>query len=384
MPRLTLLGGVGEVGGNKVMLEEDGRALFLDFGTSYARRGRYYEEYLNPRSGFGLLDLLEMDLLPPLEGLYRPDLHPWPDAPEALWETYRHRHTYRDLRGLEVLGVLCSHGHLDHSGYISLLREDVPVVSTLLSALVMKAVQDCTRSDIELEVVYAVPRVRNEELGVLEASHYKTVPARQRRFLVFGPTPGPEADAFWGQTPGTRPLESRPFQLSPRELCLGPFLVRCFPVDHSIPAAAGPRLPGWPGPPQRGLRGRPGLGGPPRQPGAPVRGHPRRRPRPRAHRRGAGGRARPGVHARRPRPHHRRLRPPQPGAADHLPPPGQGAGAAAGHQAPSWTCWSTASPRAATSAGSEASTTAIALASSPPRRWAGSRTSWCSASATTT
>jgi ribonuclease J len=239
MPRLTLLGGVGEVGGNKVMLEEDGRALFLDFGTSYARRGRYYEEYLNPRSGFGLLDLLEMDLLPPLEGLYRPDLHPWPDAPEALWETYRHRHTYRDLRGLEVLGVLCSHGHLDHSGYISLLREDVPVVSTLLSALVMKAVQDCTRSDIELEVVYAVPRVRNEELGVLEASHYKTVPARQRRFLVFGPTPGPEADAFWGQTPGTRPLESRPFQLSPRELCLGPFLVRCFPVDHSIPGAAG-------------------------------------------------------------------------------------------------------------------------------------------------
>jgi len=76
MPRLAFLGGVAEVGGNKVMLEHEGHILFLDFGISYKRRGYYYEEYVNPRAALGLLDLLEMRLLPPLEGLYRPDLHP--------------------------------------------------------------------------------------------------------------------------------------------------------------------------------------------------------------------------------------------------------------------------------------------------------------------
>ncbi|MCS7276321.1 MAG: exonuclease [Dehalococcoidia bacterium] len=239
MPRLTLLGGVEEVGGNKVMLEEDGSVLFLDFGTSYSRRGRYYEEYMNPRAGFGLLDLLEMDLLPPLEGLYRSDLHPRPDDPDSLWELFRHRHTYRNMQDVAVEGVLCSHGHLDHSGYISLLREDVPVVTTLLSALVMKAVQDCSRADIESEVVYAIPRVLNADTGVLKTGNNKTAPARQRRFLVFGPQPGPEADAFWQRTPGSHQLDPRPFQLAAQELCLGPFRVRCFPVDHSIPGAAG-------------------------------------------------------------------------------------------------------------------------------------------------
>ncbi|HXG42843.1 MAG TPA: MBL fold metallo-hydrolase RNA specificity domain-containing protein [Dehalococcoidia bacterium] len=239
MPRLTLLGGVGEVGGNKVMLEEDGSVLFLDFGTSYSRRGRYYEEFLKPRPGFGILDLLEMGLLPPLEGLYRPDLHPRPDDPDSLWDAYRHRRDYRDLRDVQVVGVLCSHGHLDHAGYISVLREEVAVVSTLLSALVMKAVQDCAPSDIEGEVVYAVPRLPKKDLGVLEAGDYNKVAARQRRFCVFGPTPAPEADAFWRETPGSRPLESRPFQLAPQVLHLGPFAVRCFPVDHSIPGAAG-------------------------------------------------------------------------------------------------------------------------------------------------
>ncbi len=39
MLRLTLLGGVGEVGGNKVLLEGEGCALFLDFGVSYHRGG---------------------------------------------------------------------------------------------------------------------------------------------------------------------------------------------------------------------------------------------------------------------------------------------------------------------------------------------------------
>lgn len=60
--------GVNEIGGNKVLLEEGGRSLFLDFGYSFNANKQYYEEYLRPRGGAGLLDPLEMVLMPPLGG----------------------------------------------------------------------------------------------------------------------------------------------------------------------------------------------------------------------------------------------------------------------------------------------------------------------------
>ncbi len=67
MVRLTFYGGVNEIGGNKILLEDGGRRLMLDFGFPYKRHKLFYEEYLKPRGGAGLLDPLRMGLLPPLE-----------------------------------------------------------------------------------------------------------------------------------------------------------------------------------------------------------------------------------------------------------------------------------------------------------------------------
>lgn len=53
--------------------------LFFDFGTSFSRRYDYFEEYLKPRPGVGLLDILYMGLFPPLEPIYRQDLVPSAD-----------------------------------------------------------------------------------------------------------------------------------------------------------------------------------------------------------------------------------------------------------------------------------------------------------------
>ena len=92
MARLTFYGGVNEIGGNKILLEEGGRRLFLDFGFPYKRHKLFYEEYLKPRSGAGLLDPMAMGLLPPLEGIYREDL----ETP-GLWERFRDNSLYRKL-----------------------------------------------------------------------------------------------------------------------------------------------------------------------------------------------------------------------------------------------------------------------------------------------
>src|SRR3990172_8857949 len=85
--RLTCYGGVGQIGGNQFLLEDGETRLLLDFGIPFSERGRFYEEYLKPRPAFGLLDPLTMGLLPPLRGLYRPDIEQ--GSPDAARGTHQ-------------------------------------------------------------------------------------------------------------------------------------------------------------------------------------------------------------------------------------------------------------------------------------------------------
>ena len=232
MTRLTFYGGVNQIGGNKILLEDGDARLFLDFGTSFDERGQYYEEFLNPRVAFGLLDPLTMGLLPPLEGLYRQDLE---QAASDLWTPWREAPNYTDLRSQEVHGVLLSHAHLDHTGYLSFLRPEIPVYASSLTAFMAKAIQDGGQANFESEVVYVVPRALNES-GLLKISNLKSEPASQRPFRVFQRDPlGAEAHAFWSATPGTRELESVPISGAGN---VGGLEVRSFPVDHSVPGAS--------------------------------------------------------------------------------------------------------------------------------------------------
>ena len=64
MVTITIYGAAGEIGGNKILLEDRDTRVLLDFGASFRARGLYYEEFLTPRP-LGLLDPLVMGLLPP-------------------------------------------------------------------------------------------------------------------------------------------------------------------------------------------------------------------------------------------------------------------------------------------------------------------------------
>ncbi len=87
--RITLYGGAGEIGGNRILLEWDGAGWLLDFGIRFGATGKYFAEFVKPRTAaLGLRDYLRMELLPPLEGLYRDDL--WAHEPD-LWTRYRGR-----------------------------------------------------------------------------------------------------------------------------------------------------------------------------------------------------------------------------------------------------------------------------------------------------
>jgi ribonuclease J len=222
MLNLTFYGGVDEIGGNKVLLEEGETTLFFDFGTSFARRYLYFEEYLKPRASAGLLDLLQMELLPPLRGIYRDDI-----AGEALWRRFESSPLYREFT---IKGVLLSHAHIDHSGYISFLRQDIPIYATAMSAFIAKAMQDSGKGDFEKEVCYSIPK--EEVDGVIQAAFWQKCPAEQRPFRVLdsqGLTP--EALKFWQKNPGGRGLQAKGLEVTQS---LGAFQLKHFPVDHSI------------------------------------------------------------------------------------------------------------------------------------------------------
>ena len=45
MVKLMFYGGVNEIGGNKILLEDNGTKLFLDFGMSFGTANKYFSEF---------------------------------------------------------------------------------------------------------------------------------------------------------------------------------------------------------------------------------------------------------------------------------------------------------------------------------------------------
>lgn len=228
---ITCYDGHLSIGGNKILLEDEEREtrLFFDFGLPFARRYLFFEEYLKPRAGVGLRDPLRLGLLPPLEGIYRDDFVAAlsPEDRDFLASSPLHRH-------LNVDGVLLSHAHLDHSGYISFLQADIPIYTTAMTAFIAKVVQDIGQSaDIEREVCYFT--WREVEGGLLRPIRQKRNPLyhyQGRPFFLLD-QPSLLESGFWSSSPvATKKI--RPQVSKGTVDRIGSLPLRYFPVDHSI------------------------------------------------------------------------------------------------------------------------------------------------------
>ena len=124
---LTFYGGVDEIGGNKILLQDRGTKIFLDFGMSFALKKQYYSlPFLSPRSE---KSLQELGILPKLEGFYR-----------------------FDNKTAEVDAVFLSHAHMDHSAYISFINREIPVYCGETTKIILQALGEIRATALEFNV----------------------------------------------------------------------------------------------------------------------------------------------------------------------------------------------------------------------------------------
>ena len=130
-PTVTFLGGLREIGGNKILIEDGPDRVLFDFGPSFSPQfEEYYVDYLQPRSTSPAKDLLEFGLIPRLEGLYSRDA--LADA-DLAWEPAK------------VHAIFVSHAHADHAGYLHLVDPEIPVHVGAATREMMDAIETSTR-----------------------------------------------------------------------------------------------------------------------------------------------------------------------------------------------------------------------------------------------
>ena len=131
--RLTLHGGVNEIGGNKILLEDGDTRVFFDFGMSFADEAKYFYGYLRPRGINGAGDYLEFGLLPRLNGLYAKDMIKTTDI------------KYEKPR---FDAVFLSHPHIDHVGHLPFIDENIEVYCGECTKAIIDAMQESSRTDL--------------------------------------------------------------------------------------------------------------------------------------------------------------------------------------------------------------------------------------------
>ncbi|MFX0022879.1 MAG: MBL fold metallo-hydrolase [Candidatus Hermodarchaeota archaeon] len=125
---LTILGGIDEVGGNTILLEDSfyDVKIFIDFGIKIGKYLDYYERGQHPST---VEELLQVNLLPkeesiPINNLYLKD--------------------FKEQRDIESTpsnldGILISHPHKDHYFGLSFVNRTIPIYTGVVTKRIIRA-----------------------------------------------------------------------------------------------------------------------------------------------------------------------------------------------------------------------------------------------------
>jgi len=198
---IEVLDGKNCIGGSKILITEKERSFFLDFGKNFKTWGNYFEEYLQPRTSVGLYDLWKLNLIPKISNIYRDDLIV-SDFKEFVEKE----------RKLNLKAVFLSHAHLDHAGFISILKDDIEIVASSITKKILKALQDTGDGRVFNQFIDL--KIREEEIdehGQKKLKQKKDKESIKRNFFEIN------RNEFEGEIDGLK--------------------FKTFYVDHSIPGA---------------------------------------------------------------------------------------------------------------------------------------------------
>lgn len=131
MVSLTFFGGINEIGGNKILVEDKNTKIFLDFGQSFGHLNDYFVDWLQPRDRFGLRDYFALGLMPQVKGLY---------SQKALQTTGM---KYREP-GFDA--VFISHPHYDHTAHLEYLDPKIPIYMGETCQNILQSTQETTKT----------------------------------------------------------------------------------------------------------------------------------------------------------------------------------------------------------------------------------------------
>ncbi len=106
---IIIYGGLGEIGGNIILLDYKGEKIVLDIGLSFSRYREYYE-WPN-RTHKGIDEMIRLGVAPNIEGLYIS----WKNKSDFV------------SKETDILGVFVSHAHMDHIGLLSQVNRNIDV-----------------------------------------------------------------------------------------------------------------------------------------------------------------------------------------------------------------------------------------------------------------
>ncbi len=112
MNSITVYGGAGEIGGNKILVEDKDTRVFLDFGEPFGMKDEFFIDWLMPRDRFGLRDYFFFDLLPRVRGLYDEE---WLEGTGVKYSPP------------EFDAIYVSHMHFDHAMHLKFADRKIPV-----------------------------------------------------------------------------------------------------------------------------------------------------------------------------------------------------------------------------------------------------------------